>query len=121
MQSIFSPCIVRHDTAFNHIYSNSIMKCACVIIRNIYLFSFRVLNLDQIGKSVSGDIHAKSHDASADRHALLWPLEFKGQIVRRLNDWCTAIPAVSVSCKIESVKVPTQHAYTGVRVVTETV
>ena len=85
------------------------------------LFSFRVLNLDKIGKSVSGDIHAKSHDASADRHALLWPLEFKGQIVRRLNDWCTAIPAVSVSCKIESVQVPTQHAYTGVRVVAKTV
>lgn len=68
----------------------------------------RVLNIEQgIGESVSGDIHAKSYDVSADKHALLWPLEFKGQITRRLSDWCTAIPAISIACKIESVQVQT--------------
>ena len=58
-----------------------------------------------IGKSVSGDIHAKSHDVSADSHALLWPLQFKGQITRRLCDWCKTVPAISVACKLESIQV----------------
>ena len=68
-----------------------------------------MLDIEQagIGRSVSGDIHAKSYDVSADSHALLWPLEFKCQVTRRLSDWCTALPAVSVTCKIESIQVYT--------------
>lgn len=58
-----------------------------------------------IGKSVSGDIHAKSHDISADSHALLWPLEFKSDITRRLSGWCTKVPAVSIACKMDSIQV----------------
>ena len=78
-----------------------------MLLSNSSPFFLRVLDIEQAGieKSVSGDIHAKSYDVSADSHALMWPLEFKCQVTRRLSDWCTALPAVSVACKIESIQV----------------
>lgn len=65
-----------------------------------------MLDIEQgIERLVSGDVHAKSRDVSAESQVLLWPLEFKGQITRRLSDWCTSVPALSIACKIESIKV----------------
>lgn len=51
----------------------------------------------------------KSHDVEADSHVLLWPLEFKGRVTRRLSDWCTAIPAVSVACRMNRTQVKMNH------------
>lgn len=67
-----------------------------------------MLGIEQgVGKLGSGDIPAKSRDVSAESQVLLWPLEFKGQITRRLSDWCTSVPALSIACKIESIRVST--------------
>ena len=88
----------------------------------LYTYLPRVLDIEKagIGKSPSGEIHAETHDTSADSHALLWPLEVKGQITRRLSGWCTVVPAVSVACKMESIQVHTlyPHMLHGVQLVT---
>lgn len=71
-----------------------------------YIYLIRVLDIEQgIERLVSGGLHATSRDVSAESQVLLWPLEFKGQIRRRLSDWCTFVPTLSIACKIESIKV----------------
>ena len=47
----------------------------------------------------------KSDEIEADGHMLLKPLQFNGKITRLLSGWCTALPAVSVSCKLKRTQV----------------
>ena len=47
----------------------------------------------------------KSDEIGADGHMLLKPLQFNGKITRLLSGWCTALPAVSVSCKLKRTQV----------------
>lgn len=80
----------------------------CVLVLQLPIdILFRVLDIEQgVGRLGSGDIPAKSCDVSAESQVLLWPLEFKGQISRRLSDWCTSVPALSIACNIERIRVP---------------
>lgn len=72
-------------------------------------FTLRVMDVEKASSELTVSDKTKSHDIEADSHVLLWPLEFKGRITRRLSDWCTAIPAVSVACRMNRTQVKMNH------------
>jgi hypothetical protein len=82
----------------------AVVDCMTLNISSVQLG--RVLDVEKAGieRSSSGDIHAEPRNLEANSHALLWPLQFKGQITRRLSDWCTTVPSISISCELQRIQ-----------------
>jgi vacuolar protein sorting-associated protein 13A/C len=74
----------------------AVVDCMTVTISSVQLS--RVMDVEKASSELKV---TKSDEIEADGHMMLKPLQFNGKITRLLSGWCTALPAVSVSCKLK--------------------
>lgn len=54
--------------------------------------------------SLSRISNLKEHGATIE-HEIVKPLEFQGQVIRKLSDWCDVVPLVDVRARLEAMEV----------------
>lgn len=87
-------------------YTYLFLKNICLYNAGLVLATGKLLTSStHTRQSRLDNLHQHGVLPSGMDNVILKPLEFKGHVDRRLSDWCTSVPIVSVSAELEAVQV----------------